>query len=101
MNFLIAFCCVFGLSFGNKTHLSGGGMNMVRMSIAGVAGFILVFIESYIVMQLKGYQTIEFGGISPFVSVWAMNFFLLFSILTQVKEWYLRQEEAAEESYTD
>jgi lipopolysaccharide export LptBFGC system permease protein LptF len=74
---------------------------MVRMSIAGVGGFILVFIESYIVMQFKGYQTIDFGGISPFISVWAMNFFLLFSILTQVKDWYLRKEEGAEESYID
>jgi lipopolysaccharide export LptBFGC system permease protein LptF len=71
------------------------------MSIAGVAGFILVFIESYIVMQFKGYQTIDFGGISPFISVWAMNFFLLFSILTQVKDWYLSKEEGAEESYID
>ena len=54
-------------------------IRMVRMAVAGVFGFILVFIESYIVMQLKGYQTIEFGGISPFISVWAMNFFMLFS----------------------
>ncbi|MBY0096803.1 hypothetical protein [Mesobacillus maritimus] len=74
---------------------------MVRMSVAGVAGFILVFIESYIVMLFKGYQTVEFGGISPFVSVWAMNFFLLFSILTQVKNWYLEREEERAENYSD
>ncbi|MCM3588116.1 hypothetical protein M3182_20645 [Mesobacillus maritimus] len=73
---------------------------MVRMSIAGVAGFILVFIESYIVMQFKGYQTIEFGGISPFVSVWAMNFFLLFTMFTQLKNWYLEREES-EDSYSE
>lgn len=72
---------------------------MVRMSFAGIGGFILVFLESYIVMQLKGYHSIEFGGISPFISVWAMNFFLLFSILTQVKNWYLEREETREESY--
>jgi len=70
------------------------------MSIAGVAGFILVFIESYIVMQFKGYQTIEFGGISPFVSVWAMNFFLLFTMFTQLKNWYLEREES-EDSYSE
>ncbi|SEN56817.1 hypothetical protein SAMN05192533_11556 [Mesobacillus persicus] len=74
---------------------------MVRMSIAGVAGFILVFIESYIVMQFKGYRTVDFGGIAPFVSVWSMNFFLVFSILTQVKHWYIEREEAREEGYSE
>lgn len=74
---------------------------MIRMSIAGVAGFMLVFIESYIVMFVKNYQTIDFGGIAPFVSVWAMNFFLIFSILSHIKLWYeereaQREEEAAE-----
>ncbi|RID85893.1 hypothetical protein D1970_08645 [Mesobacillus zeae] len=72
---------------------------MVRMSAASIAGFILVFVESYIVMQLKGYKTIDFGGISPFVSIWSMNFFLVFSILTQVKHWYLAREEERETEY--
>ncbi|MBM4761936.1 hypothetical protein [Bacillus sp. B15-48] len=74
---------------------------MVRMSLAGVLGFVLVFVESYIVMLLKGYQTIEFGGISPFVSVWAMNFFLLFAIFTQVKHWYLEREAENQERYSE
>lgn len=62
---------------------------MIRAAVAGVLGFILVFIESMIVMKLKGYSTIEFGGIAPFINVWAMNFFLVFAILTQVTNWYL------------
>lgn len=61
---------------------------MIRIIVAGTGGFILVFLEAYIVLFLKGYYTIEFGGIGPFVSVWAMNFFLIFTILTQVKLWY-------------
>ncbi|MGA9227249.1 MAG: hypothetical protein WB217_12975 [Mesobacillus sp.] len=74
---------------------------MIRMAIAGVAGFVLVFIESFIVMAMKQYETIDFGGIAPFVSVWTMNFFLIFSILTHIKLWYdereaQREEEAAE-----
>jgi hypothetical protein len=74
---------------------------MMRMAIAGVAGFVLVFIESFIVMGIKQYETIDFGGIAPFVSVWTMNFFLVFSILTHIKLWYdereaQREEEAAE-----
>ena len=70
---------------------------MMRMAIAGVAGFVLVFIESYIVMVLKQYETIEFGGMAPFVSVWSMNFFLVFSILTNIKFWYEEREAQREE----
>lgn len=61
---------------------------MIRMGVAGVLGFILIYIESVIVMQLKGLSTIEFGGIAPFINVWAMNFFFVFAILTQVGNWY-------------
>lgn len=61
---------------------------MIRMAVAGILGFILIFIESLIVMKLKGYVTIEYGGLAPFISVWAMNFFLVFAILTQLTNWY-------------
>ncbi|ALC90917.1 hypothetical protein AM500_14845 [Bacillus sp. FJAT-18017] len=71
---------------------------MIRMAVAGVLGFILVFVESYIVMALKGYVTIEFGGIAPFIGVWSMNFFLVFSILSQIKVWYVERLEAREDA---
>lgn len=71
---------------------------MIRMTAAGVGGFVLVFIESYIVMFLKGYHTIEFGGIAPFTSVWAMNFFFLFSIFTHVKMWHEERQATREET---
>jgi hypothetical protein len=63
-------------------------MGMIRAAVSGVVGFMLVFIESMIVMKLKGYSTIEFGGMAPFINVWAMNFFFVFAILTQVTNWY-------------
>lgn len=71
---------------------------MIRMVAAGVGGFVLVFIESYIVLLLKGYHSIEFGGFAPFVSVWAMNFFLLFSIFTHIKLWHDEREASRESS---
>ncbi|WP_231689682.1 hypothetical protein [Bacillus sp. FJAT-27245] len=71
------------------------------MAIAGTVGFVLVFLESYFVMVVKGYTTIEFGGISPFVGVWAMNFFFVFSILTHVKLWYDERALQKEEAQTD
>ena len=62
---------------------------MVRMTVAGIGGFFLVFIEAYMVLIVKkGYESIEFGGLSPFISIWTMNFFLLFSIFTQIKPWF-------------
>lgn len=71
---------------------------MIRMAVAGIGGFILVFLESYIVMLLKGYYTIEFGGMAPFISVWAMNFFFLFSIFTHIKLWHDNREATREET---
>ena len=71
---------------------------MVRMTVAGIGGFLLVFIEAYMVLILKGYQTIEFGGMSPFISIWTMNFFLLFSIFTQLKPWLEEKMAVKEES---
>jgi hypothetical protein len=71
---------------------------MVRMAVAGVVGFILIFIESMIVMHFKGYETIEFGGLTPFINVWSMNFFLVFSILTQLSNWYENREGLKEDN---
>ncbi|WP_251550982.1 hypothetical protein [Neobacillus muris] len=71
---------------------------MIRAAIAGTVGFILVFIESMIVMKLKGYVTIEFGGIAPFINVWAMNFFAVFAILSQITNWYTNRHELEEDS---
>ncbi|MBV7506633.1 hypothetical protein KW850_15315 [Bacillus sp. sid0103] len=71
---------------------------MIRAAIAGVVGFVLIFIESTIVMKLKGLETIEFGGIAPFINVWAMNFFFVFAILTQVSNWYLNKERLEEDN---
>jgi hypothetical protein len=61
---------------------------MILAAVSGVLGFILLFIESMIVMHFKGYQTIEFGDLTPFINVWAMNFFFVFAILSQLTNWY-------------
>jgi hypothetical protein len=71
---------------------------MVKAAVAGVIGFVLIFIESMIVMKLKGYETIEYGGIAPFINVWAMNFFFVYAILTQVTNWYVNHQELNEDN---
>jgi hypothetical protein len=67
------------------------------MTVAGIGGFLLVFIEAYFVLLLKGYHSIDFGGISTFVSIWTMNFFLLFSIFTHIKPWIIERTATKEE----
>lgn len=71
---------------------------MVKAAVAGVLGFVLLFIESMIVIKLKGLETIDFGGIAPFVNVWAMNFFFVFAILTQVTNWIENREALKEDN---
>lgn len=60
---------------------------MMRMAASSVLGFVLVVIETFIVMKIKGYTAIYFDDMSQFVNVWAMNFFLVFTMLTQFKMW--------------
>lgn len=71
---------------------------MIRAIVAGLGGLLLILLESLIVVNVKGYETIDFGGIHSFVSVWAMNFFLLFAILTQMKPWVLDKLKTKVES---
>jgi hypothetical protein len=71
---------------------------MLKAAVAGAIGFVLIFIESMIVMKLKGYETIVYGGIAPFINVWAMNFFFVYAILTQVTNWYENKHELNEEN---
>jgi hypothetical protein len=76
----------------SKMHKYGGGwVKMLRIGLSGVVSFILLYIESLIVMKLKGMSTIEFGEMTPFINVWAMNFFFVFAIFTQVGNWCLNK----------
>lgn len=61
---------------------------MVRTVSAGLLGLLLLIIESMIVMKIKGDHTIEYNGIADFITIWTMNFFLVFSIMTQLLKWY-------------
>jgi hypothetical protein len=70
---------------------------VIRAAISGVVGFVLIFIESMIVMKIKGLETIEYGGLVPFINVWAMNFFFVFAILSQVTNWYENKESLKED----
>lgn len=66
---------------------------MVKAAVAGVIGFVLIFVESMIVIYIKGCDTVQFGDMASFVNVWAMNFFLVFSIFTQITNWIENRQD--------
>lgn len=60
---------------------------MVRTAISLVMSFVFLVIQTLIVMGIKGYEMIYFDNYSLLASVLAVNFFLSFSILTNIKYW--------------
>jgi len=69
---------------------------MLRFATAFIMGFVLIVVEAMIVMYIKGYSEIYLENIQLLVGVWAMNFFLVFTILTDIK----RRIEEREDSET-
>ena len=67
---------------------------MYHFSFAAVISFILIIVESFIVMAIKNNSAIYFGGMEAFISIWAMNFFLAYAVLNHVKLWYQNRKEA-------
>lgn len=71
---------------------------MIRVGFSGFGAIFLLVLESYIAMYLKGASTIEFGGLSPVISIWTMNFFLLFTMFTHYKIWKENRELTKEKT---
>ena len=72
---------------------------MHRTFFSFVGSFFLIYIESYIVLLVTNCTTIDFGGIETFINSWAMNFFLLFSICTDI-EMYLKEKADKNNTYS-
>ena len=64
---------------------------MLRIAISFVASFVLLLLQGMIVIKWFGYTNgIQFERIDWLISLCAINFFLSFSILTQIKPWFIR-----------
>lgn len=72
---------------------------MFRIGISFAGGLFLTFLESFIVPYFNGNETIVFQQITPFFTVWMMNFFLLFTLLTHIKLWDDKRKEEGKKSY--
>ncbi|MCH1624265.1 hypothetical protein [Fredinandcohnia quinoae] len=66
---------------------------MVRTGAAAFLSIILLVVESFIIMKLKGYTSIYFDNINLLIGVLAMNFFFAFSILTNMKMWFEKHSD--------
>lgn len=77
---------------------------MFRFAASTVLGFVLLYVQSLIVMKLNGYTSIHFSNLYDLAVVWVIDFFIVFGILTQLKPWLIRSkiiETSSAEDYTD
>jgi hypothetical protein len=69
---------------------------MIRSATAFLASFVLVYLQSIIVMKINGYSSIHFDNMLHLTIVWIVNFFLSFSILTHLKPWLIKKQGVQE-----
>lgn len=60
---------------------------MIRVALSFVIGFFLILIQSTIVMKLNAYENIYFPNLTHLLVVWIVNFFFVFSLISQLKTW--------------
>lgn len=60
---------------------------LIRITLACFIGFVLVFIEGFIVIKMKSYSALDFGSIQFFMVFWALNFCFVYAILAHIQQW--------------
>ncbi len=60
---------------------------MMRIGASIILGFVLILLQSFIVMKFNHYSSIQFAKPHYIVTVWILNFFFSYSILTQIYNW--------------
>ncbi|MEW9671046.1 hypothetical protein [Ammoniphilus sp. 3BR4] len=54
---------------------------MHKLALSVIAGFILIYIQSLMVMKWNGYSSIEFHNLSLLFSLWAVNVIMVYSLV--------------------
>ncbi|RXT13558.1 hypothetical protein [Ammoniphilus sp. CFH 90114] len=68
---------------------------MHKIALSIIAGFILIYLQSLMVMKLNGYSSIEFNNLSILFSLWAVNVIMVYSLLFNLKKPILESENQA------
>ncbi len=58
---------------------------MHKLAFSVIAGFIMIYIQSLLVMKWNGYSSIEFSNSSVLFSLWAVNVFFLNSVMFKTR----------------
>ncbi|MCF6093485.1 hypothetical protein L1765_05725 [Microaerobacter geothermalis] len=53
---------------------------MFKIGFSLIAGFVLLVIQSFIVMKWNGYSSIAFNNTFDIFTIWVINFFLVYAI---------------------
>lgn len=64
---------------------------MIRAAGSLIIGFIMLFLQGYIVMRLNGYTSLAITYPAAILAVWLINSSLAFSLLSQLKPWFLER----------
>ncbi|MBM7552640.1 hypothetical protein [Thalassobacillus pellis] len=72
---------------------------MIRVAVSIMMSFVLLVIESTIVMAIKDYETIYFDDYSLLATVLALNFFYTFTLLTNIKLWINNNYEESDSQF--
>ena len=65
---------------------------MHKLSLSLIGGFVLIYLQSLLVMKFNGYTSIVFQDVSMLFTLWAVNVFLVFSLLAGFRR-QLRETE--------
>ncbi|MEQ6378463.1 hypothetical protein RZN25_16750 [Bacillaceae bacterium S4-13-56] len=66
---------------------------MIRTAVSLISSVIFFMVQVAIVANMKGYEVLYFDNYTLTISVLAMNFFLSFTILSHIKQWYETVQE--------
>ncbi|HJV47172.1 MAG TPA: hypothetical protein VJ824_15755 [Bacillota bacterium] len=66
---------------------------MHRLGISILGGFVLIYLESLLVMKFNGYSSLHFATMSKFLTVWSINFFLLYSFFMTIGRKFTPSED--------
>lgn len=69
---------------------------MIRLALSILGGFILLYVQSLIVMYMNGYSNIQFSNLNVIFMIWATNVIILFGFLSDFKFHLLKTAEKEE-----
>lgn len=68
---------------------------MHKLALSVIAGFILIYIQSLMVMKWNGYTSIEFENLSLLFSLWSVNVIMMYSLIFNFRKTFRESDNQA------